>query len=68
MMVDENEKINTFSDALKKLTALEDFAEKINSNKMTEKLLELRTIMEENAPRRINTTQKTLLELWGNKT
>lgn len=66
MNVDENEKINTFSDALKKVTALEDFAEKIKCSQITEKLLDLRTAMEKNAPRSIR-RQTTILELWGNK-
>lgn len=65
MNIRENEKINTFSDALKTLSALEEYAGRINCMEMTAKLLNLRTVMEENAPRVIS-KQLTLPEIWKN--
>lgn len=59
MGIDENEKITCFSDAFKKVTALEQYAQKIECTQILEKTLELRTLMEKKAPQ-LKKTQKRI--------
>lgn len=59
MDIDENEKINHFSDAFKKVTALEQYAQKIECTPILEKILELRTLLEKKAPQ-LKKTQKRI--------
>lgn len=49
MRLGEDEKVETFSEALKKVTALEEFAKKISCSEMTGNLLALRMVIEKHA-------------------
>ncbi|KAK9696818.1 hypothetical protein QE152_g31347 [Popillia japonica] len=51
-LVTDTEKISCISDAFKKITALEDCAQRIQSIHMSKTLLELRTILENKYPQR----------------
>jgi hypothetical protein len=63
MEIEGNEKITCFANAFKAVTALEYYATQIENIPILETILNVRTLMEKNAPHLMK-KQKTLHDIW----
>ncbi|KAK9702191.1 hypothetical protein QE152_g30112 [Popillia japonica] len=62
---EEAYRIKSFSEALRSVAALEDFSQRIRSESMRKKVLELRTVMESSYVLNENKKQLTLIDMWN---
>jgi hypothetical protein len=59
--------VNTYQDAVKSLTELQEFAVQQNDSDMLGVISQTKVFVESQAARRVNCVQKTLLDYWKKK-